>query len=253
MVEGDDMTQTSDLKEIGQEIARSLSYSRVRGHSAYVATPLLYPNGSGVLVRIDEHPAGFHVSDNGAGAHLADMMGGLATYSRIAASVAERAGIAFEERTFFADVADRDRLTSVVTAVANATARAADRMAQALDQFKSKKSRELFDERLRAAFGSSIVFDVTIRGGTGRPWDYDASAQDNGNLRLFTFVAPAFAAIATANIKIADTLALVSPPAVTAVLADYGKTEPALRRILSDTGSIVIGASDGIESYRLSH
>lgn len=247
------MIQTSDIREIGQEIARSLSYSRVRGYSAYVATPLLYPNGSGVLVRIDEHPSGFHVSDNGAGAHLADMMGGLATYSRIAASVAERAGILFEERTFFAHVTDRDRLTAAATAVANATARAADRMAQSLEQFKSKRSRELFDERLRAAFGDAIAFDVTIRGGTGRPWDYDASVQESDSLRLFTFVGPAFAAVATANIKIADTLALASPPAVTAVLADYGRTEPALRRILSDTGSIVIGASDSVESYRLSH
>ncbi len=245
------MSEHKHLKAIAEQVAASLSYVRVRNHSAYVATPLLYANGTGVLVRIDIVENGYSVSDDGYGAFIAETMSGLPTYSRIASSVAEILGVRFEGRTFFAEVADADHLPAAAAAIANASARANDRMVQSLEAMKLRRSRDLFDDRLRAAFGSAISFDVTVKGNRGREWDYDAAATIGERQHLFAFVGPAFTAVASANIKIGDTLARPEPPDVTAVLADYNRTEPALRAILADTGSIVIGASDDVEHYRL--
>lgn len=251
LVEDVGMSNVDNLRSIAARVAESLASSRVRGDAAYISTSVTYPNGTGVTVKICQAPNGFYVSDEGYGGQIADMMGGSATYTKTAPLVASRSGVQYGERTFFTYVHDERKLTAAVSAVANASAKTADRVAQTLEQMKFQKSRDVFDGRLRAAFGERVAFDVTITGGTGRSWDYDAAVDEDDFKRVFTLVSPAFQAIAAANLKIVDTLALPSPPRVTTVLTDYDRTEPALRAILSDTGSIVIGATEGVERYKL--
>jgi hypothetical protein len=138
-------------------------------------------------------------------------------------------------------------------AVANTSARAMERVIASLGQPRLKRSRALFDKRLRSAFGDKIKFDLEFRGATGRSWDFDVGVEEEGWIvRLFELVSPTTQAVATANMKISDTQALPSPPIVTVALVDYERTDPTLRSILSAAGGLVIAANDDVSKYQLS-
>jgi hypothetical protein len=127
-----------------------------------------------------------------------------------------------------------------------------ERTIASIEKPKLRRSREVFDKRLREAFGDDVSFDVEYFGATGRRWDFNAGVSRAGIFeRLFELVSPTIQAIGLANMKISDVRSLTDPPTVTAALIDYDKTEPALRSILSNAGGLVISASDDVQKYRL--
>ena len=116
-----------NLKLVTDAVGRALIEINVRGGSGFISTPVLYPSGSHVVVRIDGTGDRWFVSDDGYGFLEADMMGGLPTFRRIAKQVAERAGVKFDERCFFVLEVERDALPGAATVVANASKQATDR------------------------------------------------------------------------------------------------------------------------------
>ena len=74
---------------------------------------------------------------------------------------------------------------------------------------------------------------------------------ERGFGRLFELVSPSSQGVAFANMKISDVRLIVDPPTITAALTDYDKTEPALRAVLSNAGSLVIAAGADVQSYRM--
>jgi hypothetical protein len=245
--------QKEDLATIAAEVARALTFSRVRGRSAYVGTGVHYPNGTTVMIRVDEDTEGFFVTDDGQGAFAAETMGGAQQYAKAAAQVAKRAGVQFDQRCFSTLRVRRNRLPGAVATVANASSRAVERAIYMLDRFKLERSKDLFGDRLRTAFGDAVRFGVPVHGATGRPYDFDAAVEGEGGFRraLFEFVNPSFSAVAAANLKIGDVRALADTPPVVVALADYDRTDDTLRSILSATASLVIPANDVPERYRL--
>ena len=116
---------------------------------------------------------------------------------------------------------------------------------------KVKRSKVLFQARLEEAFGNKAKFDQPVRGAT-REWDFAGVIQDeNGIAAVFEFVAPAFSAVAAANMKIGDVRGLTDAPSAIVALADYDKTEPSLRAILSNTADKVIAVTTAATEYRL--
>lgn len=244
------MTVLPDLRRVGEEVARSLAYSRVRNSSIFITPGLNYPNGASVVVRIDPDPDGFIVSDDAYAALVADNVGAISTFNKIAASLAKRSGVEFERKTIFLRSVQRDALVGAVVAVANTSARALDRTIAHVEQAQFKRSRDLFDARLAEAFGDKVQFNVPFIGVTGHNWEFDAGVEDGGTLtRLFAFVMPAFTAVAAANMKIGDTRAMEKSPPITAALADYDATDPTLRAILSSSADAVIAANDDVSKY----
>lgn len=241
-----------NMQVIADDVARALAFARVRGASAFISTAVRYPNGTSVVVRLDEHPEGFFVSDDGYAAVLADMMGGLPTFSRIAHIIAERSSVGFDHRCFFVAGVPREGLPTCVSYIANASSRSVERTIYAQEHIKIKKSRDVFNNRLIEAYGDRVSFDVSIVGGTGRTWEYEAAIIDSKRIeKLFTLVSPAFNAVAAANLKISDTRNTVEAPQITAALSDYDRTEPALRSLLSASADLVIAANDEASRYRL--
>ena len=95
-------------------------------------------------------------------------------------------------------------LPAAVAAIANVSAAAVERTIYALESMKVKRSKVLFQARLEEAFGNKAKFDQPVRGAT-REWDFAGVIQDeNGIAAVFEFVAPAFSAVAAANMKIGD-------------------------------------------------
>ena len=216
-------TERIDMQVIADDVARALASARVRGASAFISTAVRYPNGSSVIVRLDEHPDGFFVSDDGYAAVLADMMG-----------------------------VPREGLSTCVSFIANASSRSVERTIYAQEHIKIKRSRDVFNNRLIEAYGDKVSFDVSVIGGTGRSWEYEAAIVEHKRIeKLFTLVSPAFNAVAAANLKISDTRTAAESPQITAALSDYDRTEPALRSLLSASADLVIAANDEAARYRL--
>ena len=246
------MSDTQDLHGLVAELSKALCGGKVRNSSIFISTPVAYPNGVGAMVRIDHGRGGYIVSDDGYASVIAETMQASPTLNRIAPGVASRSGVLFERGTFFVAEIERSSLPVAVSLIANASCRAIERVVAALEQPRIKRGRDVFDKRLREAFGDKVRFNLEYRGATGRNWEFDAGVERDGEIiRLFELVSPTTQAVAMANMKITDTVALPYAPKVTAALADYDKTEPALRSILSNAGGTVIAAKDDISKYRL--
>jgi hypothetical protein len=238
------------LSAVADGVAKALSFARVDGTSAFVSTAVTYPNGTASVVRIDEDDSGYFVSDDGYGALSADLMGAMPTFNKVAAAAAQRWGVQFDHRSFFVLHVQRDQLPAAVAAIANTSVSAVERTIYALDAIKVKRTREVFVARISEAFGSRAHFDAEVRGAT-RPWQIDAVVENKmGIAAVFEFVSPAFSAVASTNMKLGDIKGLASAPYAVAALADYQKTEPSFRSILSSAADLVIAANDDILQYK---
>lgn len=246
------MIDERELQEIVVELSKALCSGQRRNSSIFVSTGVAYPNGVGSTVRIDRDRSGYVVSDDGYAGMIAESMKALPALNKVALGVATRSGISFERGTFLVTDIARESLPVAVSLIANSSCRAIERVISSLEQPRIRRSRDVFDKRLREAFGDKVTFDLEHRGATGRNWEFDAGIVRDGSIvRLFELVSPTTQAVAMANMKISDTTALPDGPRVTAVLADYEKTDPALRSILSSAGGTVIAANDDISRYRL--
>jgi hypothetical protein len=246
------MSDTQDLEAIVAEISKALCSANVRNSSIFVSTPVAYPNGVGAMARIDRGRNGYTVSDDGYASVVAETMQASSALNRIAPGVADRSGISFERGTFLVNKIERSSLPVAVSLIANSSCRAIERVVASLEQPRIRRARDVFDRRLREAFGDNVKFNLEYRGATGRNWQFDAGVERDGMIvRLFELVSPTTQAVAMANMKIVDTVVLPEAPKVTAALADYEGTEPALRSILSNSGGTVIAAKDDISRYKL--
>jgi hypothetical protein len=240
------------MREIVAELTKAMCFGDVRNSSVFVSTGVSYANGAGCAVRIDQSRHGYFVSDDGYASFLAETMNSIRAFNKIATGVAQRGGIIFEKGTFLLEDVERGGLPAAVSAVANSSCRSMERLAASLEQPKVRRAKEQFYKKLVAAFAGDVSFDIEYPGATGRKWDYDAAVRRGKKIvGLFALVSPTTQAVAMANMKISDTVALAGSPKITAALSDYEHTEPALRSILSNAGSRVIAANDDISRYKL--
>ena len=240
-----------NLKEIADEVARSLSHAMVEGRTAFITTAVTYTNGTGVVVRLDQDDGNFFVSDDGQASLSAEMFGASHVFARVASEVAKRFSVEYDQRSFFILKVKRHQLPAAVAMIANASSVSVDRTLAALDRQKVKVSRELFVNRITEAFGSLAVFDATVRG-TSKTWDVGAAIIEDQRVNaVFEFVTPAHTSVASAHMKMGDISAMFERPRTAIVLADYDKTDAALRRILSSSVDAVFAAKAEISEYRL--
>lgn len=245
------MIANHNLSAVAEDVAKALTEVNVRGGSAFISTPLLYPSGAHSVIRIDGTGDRWFVSDDGH-AHLeAELMGGMGPFRRIARPMAERAGIEFDERCFFVIEVDRDALPGAVTVVANVSKQVAERTAFAIEERRIALSRDVFEDRLVRAFGAqSITHEIPVIGASGKEWRIDVGVSENGTIKkLFEFVSPRSASVAAAVMKFSDIRASETIPSV-AVLSDRSRTESALVSVLSRVAGAAIDASADPEVYK---
>jgi hypothetical protein len=241
-----------NLKTIADAVAHALVDTSVKGGSAFISTPLLYPSGSHVVVRMDGAGDRWFVSDDGYGHLEAEMMGGLSTFRRLAKPLADRAGVQFDERCFFVLEVERDALPGAVITISNVSKQAVERTAFAVEERRIAISRDVFQQRLVAAFDSrSIAHNISIVGASGKEWDVDVGITSDSRVeRLFEFVTPRSASVAAAVMKFTDISAVESAPRTAAVLSDRSRTEAALVSLLSRVAGAAIDAADAPEVYQ---
>jgi len=248
------MTQTQhhNLQAVADAVAKAMVEITVRGGSAFISTPLLYPSGAHAVTRIDGTGDCWFVSDDGYAFLEAEMMGALPTFRRLAKPIAERAGVEFDERCFFVVEVDTDSLTGAVITVSNVSKQAVERTAFALEERRIAVSRDVFEQRLSAAFEpKSISHQIPMIGASGKEWEFDVGITIDGQIgRIFEFVTPRSASIAAAVMKFTDIRALAPPPRTVAVLSDRTRTEPPLVALLSRVAGAAIDAAAEPDVYR---
>lgn len=205
---------SSVLGKIAQEVASSLATATASTTSSFIATPLVYPSGTSVVVRLDGSGIRFFVSDYGMGFQEAMMMNASHSYTMIAHGLIRDTGISFDHRSFFVAEAARDELAGVVSAVANCSQRAVIETALIHEARKLDVDRNLLIERLQAAFGQKRVEkDVEIRGASTIKWDVTARvATSDSVVMLFDYAKPHKNSVSNTVAKFHDIARLSVPP-----------------------------------------
>lgn len=177
------------LSGVADEIARSLAYAQEHGGQQQIVTPLLYPGGACVVLRLEESADGYFVSDYGAARREADLIGGSRLFARIARDQAQRHGVNFDSDLIFDLEVPRDALVTAAIAVANASKTAVYETAEALSEKKAADQREQLWRLLGRAFPGQKVEENAPFGGRSETWTFDAIVMMD-RPALFQTVAP---------------------------------------------------------------
>lgn len=140
------------FSELIEAVARQLVAIEHDPSGAFIRTPLLYPSGSTVVVRVAQGDGRYFVSDWGLGYQEADMQGAALFYMRHARPIADAAGVGFDNQAFFIMEASREQLAGAIVTIANCSQEATMQAAYALAEKTFEDSKERLYERLVKVF-----------------------------------------------------------------------------------------------------
>ena len=227
------------LQEILDAVRRELMATNQFKGGAYLTTPLLYPNGTSVVVRIDEGRPNFFVSDMGLGAEEADLMGGSRIYSQTARKIADAAGIRFDNRAFFVVEASKEQLPGAIATVANCSQEAVNATAYKIADRKHVDHIDRLYARLARVFTpEQVARDVEIRGASSHVWHVATMVRADSKKTIFEPVSKNHNSVFAAATKFGDIARLELAPRRISVVQSKKELGTYLS-ILSQTSSIV--------------
>jgi hypothetical protein len=218
----------SDFARLVDSVARQIVTTQHRPDGSFINTPLVYPNGSTVVVKIHQSGERYFVTDMGLGYQEADLMGASNIYSRHARLIAEAAGIKFDHQAFFVIEATREQLSGAVVTVANCSQEAVIVTAYRLSERRDADEAERLYERLIRVFSTNRVSkDAEVIGHSSTKWPVTTLVrpEKRGRVTVFEPVRKHHGSIAHVNMKFSDLRALEKPPNCVAVVqrkAEFG-------------------------------
>lgn len=222
-----------------EKVTRELASVEHRNEGSFISTPLLYPSGATVVVRVEPVGQMFFVSDVGLGYQEADMAGASLSYARHGRLIAEEAGVGFDNQCFFMAQASRDHLAGVVVAIANCSLEAVSVAIHKLSERKTAAEADLLYERLARVFTAPrVTKNAEIRGASNTNWDVASLVRVNDKQTVFEPVLNHKNSVAAVATKFHDIALLDHAPARVAVVyrkEDFGT----LLGVLSQAGSVV--------------
>jgi hypothetical protein len=229
------------FRQIVEAVAREIVAIDHRAGGSFIRTPLMYPGGATVVVRIEQGDNRFFVSDIGLGHQEADLMGAGSMYAKPARVIAEEAGVRFDNQAFFVLEAAREQLPGAVVTIANCSQHAVMRAADALSEktFEDRKTR-LYD-RLVGVFESKMVKkNVEIVGASTQRWPVATIVTLPGHRpTIFEPVTKHPNSIAHASMKFGD-IALLKEDAPHRVAVVHSKRElGTLLTVLSRSANVI--------------
>ena len=210
------------LSAIADDVARGLSTRVATPGGCFVQTPILYPSGTAVIVRLDGTGDRFFVSDNGMGYEEAVMLNASRSYATVARALIRGTEISFDSRSFFIAEATRDELVGVVASVANFSQRAVIETTISHEARKHDADRALLLDRLQAAFGRRVEKDIMIRGASTVEWEVTARVVAAENIvSIFDYARPHKNSVSSTVAKFHDIARLTTPPNRIVTVRDY--------------------------------
>lgn len=205
--------QSAVMAQIGEEVARSLSSAEFTSAGLFIRTPLLYPSGTSVVVRVEGSASRFFVTDLGMGHQESTMLNASGSYAMIARSLTQDTGVSFDNRSFFVAESARDELVGVVSAVANLSQRAVIETAVKHDMRKAELERATLLTRLDGAFGRrKVERDVEVRGASMIEWTVTARVASSNVVTLFDYARPHKNSVTSTVAKFHDIARIEVPP-----------------------------------------
>ena len=135
-----------------EAVMREIVSASHRVEGSYVRTPLLYPSGGEVVVRVSGIAGDFFVTDFGSGYLEAEMMGAPRSYVRQAAIVSRNTGVSFDTHAFFAVRVPIERLAGAIGTIANCAHEAVAMTAYKMAERASVEGAEVMVEKLERVF-----------------------------------------------------------------------------------------------------
>lgn len=192
------------VNDVAKEVAQALSFARETNGVPMIVTPLIYPGGARVVLRIEETAEGYIVSDYGAGRREAELMGGSHIYNGIAKRCAERFSVRFDNHMVFDIEVPREALVAASIAVAHASQQAVVTMAEALSERRARDERIALFDILKSVYPRDVIMTGARFSGHSDSWEFDAIIQLDGRPALFEVVTPYPAAVNSALAKFLD-------------------------------------------------
>ena len=206
-----------------QDVVRSaaaqlVSYEQISGE-IYVNTPLMYSAGGYVAVRVANHGGKYFVSDFGAGANEAELMGAEGVYRRVAKSVAETAGVGFDQFSFFVLEVTEGQLPGAIATIANCSQEAVNITTMRVSERTRRDDNEVLFERLRSIFDPKIVArDVSFVGASNTEWHVSSLVTKGRQHFAFEAVSSHRNSVVHASTKFNDLARLKRAPGRVAVV-----------------------------------
>jgi hypothetical protein len=236
------------FNELIESVARQLVAIEHDPNGAFIRTPLLYPSGSTVVVRVAQGAGRYFVSDWGLGYHESDMQGAGLFYMRHARPIAEAAGVGFDNQAFFIMEASRDQLAGAVVTIANCSQEATIQAAYALAEKTFEDSKERLYERLVKVFDRKagprtkiVAKNARVIGHSSTDWPIATIVRFPGarNSTIFEPVTKHQNSVAHASMKFHD-IALLGKDAPARVAVVHNKEEfGTLLQVLSQSASVI--------------
>ncbi|MBB4004445.1 hypothetical protein [Aurantimonas endophytica] len=217
-----------------------------------ITTPVLFPSGAHVSVRISVEGGRCLITDDGAAYAEADMMGALPIFRRAANTVASEVGVRFNHFEIFEAEARPETAAGWVAIVADASRRAvaitAERLAKKLDA----EMRVSIVDRLTDVFGVKNVFaEAAISGASTHAWKVDALVRTDHREIAIEVITPAPASVSSAYVKLDDIRRLDNAPRTVAALSSRSSFGSDQLLILNRAAKIIDLKADLSELRRL--
>jgi hypothetical protein len=203
----------NDFRATIESATRALINTEFRDGSAYISTPILYPSGSTVVVRVVDNGKTYFVSDIGMGYQEAELMGASLIYGRHARTIAENAGIPFDSEAFFVIEASREQLPGAIAMVANCSQEAVALAAYKLADRRAADLAEALYERLVRIFTEKkVAKNASVIGASNTEYNVAALVTAEKKPAVFEAVANHPSSIVFADSKFHDLALLETPP-----------------------------------------
>lgn len=199
------------LSETVESVMRQLVGVDHGDRRCVVSTPLAFPSGTLVAVRVTNGGPGYSVSDMATGFEEAKVSRAVKAFNRLAPGVAAEAGVGFDGRTFSVRDVSRHQLAGAIIAVANCAQSVAILISHKQAALDKHDLEERLFERLERIFGKVEPRPI-IRGDSGMEWEIDAAVETDGGLALFEAVTPVRQSIYATVTKFHDIARLPRPP-----------------------------------------
>ncbi|MCB1466094.1 MAG: hypothetical protein KDK08_02820 [Rhizobiaceae bacterium] len=206
-----------------QEVVRAtaaqlVSHELIAGGN-YITTPLMYASGSYVVVRVERSGADYFVSDFGAGFEEAQLIGGDATYRRVARTIAEANGVDFDNYAFFAILASEGQLAGAIATIANSSQEAVNVTSMKVAEKTHRDDNAILYDRLTSIFTSKMVAkDAHLIGASNTEWHISSLVTIDNRQVAFEAVSKHPNSVVFAATKFGDLARLKRAPGRVAVV-----------------------------------
>ena len=233
------MLNPDRFREVVEKVSRDIVSIQHREGGSFISTPLMYPSGGFVVVKVDPSEGNYFVSDYGMGYEEAELLGGQSVYNRHARPIAEAAGVGFDNHSFFAIYVEEGRLPGAIATIANCSQEAVAVTARKMAERRQMAASDLLYQRLVEVYTQKLVSrDAEIIGASNTTWHISSVVREGKRVAAFEAVTKHHTSVAAAHTKFSDLARLDKPPNRVSVVSSKQSMDTYLS-LLSQTSSVI--------------